>query len=101
MEGRRDPDWDWGHERCQLGEGTQLAGFDVSPRVIGFLGYDPRPPATSLGEALARQRAGQGLSQKEVARVLEVDPSTLAKWKREQRIPTGRFRVRVDRFLNQ
>src|SRR5258707_3412876 len=29
VEGRREPDWDRGNERCQLVKRTQRAGFDV------------------------------------------------------------------------
>jgi DNA-binding transcriptional regulator YiaG len=82
-------------------KGHSKPGLEFWPRVIQFLGYDPRPPATSLGDRLTQRREGQGLSQKELACALEVDPNTLARWERKQRVPTGKFRVRVDRFLSQ
>ena len=65
------------------------------PGIIWFLGYDPRPTPMSLGAALKQHRAGQGISQKEFARVLRVDPSTLAKWERNERAPAGEFLARV------
>jgi transcriptional regulator with XRE-family HTH domain len=59
------------------------------PLVIRFLGYDPRPAANSVGKALVRLREGQGVSQKRLAAMLRVDPSTLARWEREERVPGG------------
>jgi len=63
------------------------ARFRLSP------GYKP------LAEQLARQRTSQGLSQKESARELGVDPGTLAKWEQGKRAPQGHFPGgRVKRF---
>jgi transcriptional regulator with XRE-family HTH domain len=55
-------------------------------------------------DRMARNRArryyeGAGFSQKESARELAVDPSTLAKWEQGKREPAGAFFVRVKRFL--
>lgn len=54
--------------------------FRWLPAIVDFLGYDPRPQPTTIGQALIRHREGQGLSQREFAAQLGVDPSTLAKW---------------------
>jgi transcriptional regulator with XRE-family HTH domain len=40
-----------------------------------------------------------GLSQKEAARRIGVDASTLARWERGEREPLGALRARVDMFL--
>jgi transcriptional regulator with XRE-family HTH domain len=40
-----------------------------------------------------------GLSQKEAAHILGVDPGTLARWERGEREPTGAFLDSVTRFL--
>jgi site-specific DNA recombinase len=69
------------------------------PAIIKFLGYDPLPAANTLGEQLVRQRRSLGLSQKESAQGLGVDPGTLARWERGEREPTGAFAVRVQRFV--
>ena len=45
------------------------------PAIIRFLGYDPQPIARTIGEALKRHRTGQALTQQELARRLDVDPS--------------------------
>jgi DNA-binding transcriptional regulator YiaG len=69
------------------------------PAIIRFLGYNPLPEASALAEQLVRQRTTLGLSQKEAAKVLSVDPSTLARWERRERKPTGGFLDRVNRSL--
>ena len=70
------------------------------PAIIRFLGYNPLPAAHTLSERLVRQRKSLGLSQKESAERLGVDPSTLAKWERGEREPAGRFVDIVKRFLD-
>jgi len=70
------------------------------PAIIDFLGYDPLPQAHTLAEQLVRQRSSLGLSQKESAGRLGVDPSTLAKWERGERELAGRFLDIVKRFLD-
>jgi len=48
---------------------------------------------------LVRRRTGLGVSQKESAHRIGVDPGTLARWERGEREPAGAFLVRVKRFL--
>jgi predicted transcriptional regulator len=69
------------------------------PGILRFLGYDPRPEATTLGAALVRHRQGRGQSQRQLAAVLDVDPATLANWERGARQPTGRFLTRANEVL--
>jgi len=70
------------------------------PGIIDFLGHNPLPSATTgWGERLVQRRMILGLSQKEAAKRLGIDPSTLARWERGERVPTGGFRPRVMRFL--
>jgi transcriptional regulator with XRE-family HTH domain len=51
--------------------------------------------------ALVQRRTALGLSQKEAAKRMGVDPGTLAKWERGEREPVGRFLEAVERFLNR
>jgi transcriptional regulator with XRE-family HTH domain len=50
------------------------------PAVIRFLGYDPSPEPASLGERIQAARRREGLSQKELARKLRLDPATIWRW---------------------
>jgi len=71
------------------------------PAIIRFLGYNPLPEGNGWGERLVRQRTTLGLSQKEAAQRLGVDPGTLARWERGEREPTGAVLGRVKRSLDQ
>jgi len=70
------------------------------PRVIAFLKRDPRPAPNSIGQALARFRQSTGQTQKQLARLLSVDPSTLAQWERGESRPSPRFFKRVEFILS-
>jgi transcriptional regulator with XRE-family HTH domain len=73
--------------------------FRYMPAIIRFLGYNPLPEVNGWGERLVRQRTIFGLTQKESAKRLDVDPRTLAKWERGERESAGEFAKRVERFL--
>lgn len=66
------------------------------PNIIRFLGYDPIAKGETVGQTLKQYRRRQGVSQKELAPWLRVDPGTLARWEREERVPTGEYRRRID-----
>ena len=70
------------------------------PAIIGFLGYNPLPPAHTLAERLVRHRTTLGLTQEQSAKCIGLDPGTLAHWERDEREPTGAFMLRVNTFLN-
>jgi transcriptional regulator with XRE-family HTH domain len=59
--------------------------------VVRFLGFNPLPTGSTIGEQLVACRKSRGLTQKDFARELGVDPSTLARWERGERKPAGRF----------
>jgi transcriptional regulator with XRE-family HTH domain len=55
---------------------------EYMPAIIQFLSYNPLPPAQTLAEQLVRHRTSLGLTQKEAAARLGLDPGTLARWER-------------------
>ncbi|MCW5982727.1 MAG: helix-turn-helix transcriptional regulator [Bryobacteraceae bacterium] len=69
------------------------------PAILRFLGYNPLPEGKTLAEKLVRYRTSLGMSQKEAAQEIGVDPGTLAKWERGERQPTGELLLRVMQFL--
>lgn len=69
------------------------------PHVIRFLGYDPQRQSETIGQALKRHRPIQGIPQRELGSRLGVDPGTLGRWKRGERMPTGKYRVLVEAWL--
>ena len=56
------------------------------PAVLCFLGYDPMPEPQSLGEQVRIKRIRLGLSQKELARELDVDESSVWRVEHDQRL---------------
>jgi transcriptional regulator with XRE-family HTH domain len=62
--------------------GRSRPGLYLWPKVIEFLGYDPRPVPRNLGERLHRWRQERGISQEGMAKKLGVDPGTLSNWEK-------------------
>ena len=52
-----------------------------------------------MAQQLVRRRTTLGITQEDSAKRLGVDPSTLARWERGQREPTGTLLNRVKQFL--
>jgi transcriptional regulator with XRE-family HTH domain len=69
--------------------------------LLQSLRKQPAEPIVSDDRTLVRQRTSLGLSQKESAERLGVDPSTLARWERGEREPVGAFLGRVKVFLQE
>ena len=57
------------------------------PGIISFLGYDPSPAPTSIGEQLLAYRRCRGLSRKALAKIAEIDEATLWRWETGEREP--------------
>jgi len=69
------------------------------PGAIAFLGYDWRDADESFGNRLRHGRTAAGMSIKELAAVLRVDPSTIQKWETSLHIPSTRYRARLDDWI--
>ena len=69
------------------------------PAIIRFLGYNPLPRPSAIGEQLVWRRTSLGISQKALAARLEVDPTTLARWERGERKPVGEILACVESFV--
>jgi transcriptional regulator with XRE-family HTH domain len=70
------------------------------PKVIQFLGYDPYTIKETLGGRIKRARQVLGMTQKELARKLGVDPGTLGKWERGERKPSNEMEEKATQLLN-
>ena len=84
--------WNWENDWA-------LPELRFMPAILAFLGYDPRPKAATTGKQLVRFREGRGWTRNRLAAELKVDPSTLARWEREERLPWGPYVERVTRCL--
>jgi transcriptional regulator with XRE-family HTH domain len=58
--------------------------FRFFPGIIRFLGYDPSPEPTTLPERIIAKRRREGISQRELARKLRLDPTTVQVWERDE-----------------
>ena len=68
--------------------------------VVRFLGYSPFRECDTMAQQLLSHRKTLGITQESFARLLGVDPTTLAKWERGEREPKGRYLARVRRSLD-
>jgi len=85
--------WNWENNRA-----TPALRF--VPRIIEFLGYTPddTKPET-LGQKIVAFRRRRGLTQKDLAWRLGVDPSTIASWERGEQRPSKRLAQRLNLIL--
>jgi transcriptional regulator with XRE-family HTH domain len=65
------------------------------PRILRFLETDPRAKGKALPERLKAAREALGLTQRQLAQRLKVDPSTVWKWERGRTEPPVQFWPRI------
>ena len=70
-------------------------------KVIEFLGYVPFSPGESFPERLKAYRRVNGLSQRQLALELGVDPTTVMKWEAETSKPMRKTRERVEGVIDR
>ena len=68
------------------------------PAICGFLGYAPWEPPEGFAAWLRQARRGSGLSRRNLAARIGVDPTTVDRWERGQGSPTAESRRRVLRW---
>jgi DNA-binding transcriptional regulator YiaG len=70
------------------------------PAAIAFLGYDWRNMDGTFSNRLRIARTAAGLTIRQLAGHLCVDPSTLQEWEANAHIPSRRHRVQIEDWLN-
>jgi DNA-binding XRE family transcriptional regulator len=77
----------WERNRCQ-------PKLYLNPKIVRFLGCNPFPANEnpSIIEPIKAYRLIHGLSQKKMAKVLGIDPTTLARWENGRGKPSRRVR---------
>ena len=71
------------------------------PRIINFLGCDPFVPLPeSIGDRLLKYRKSNGVSQKELAKRIGIDPTTLSRLERGTARTHAHIMERVSAFLD-
>jgi transcriptional regulator with XRE-family HTH domain len=72
------------------------------PAIIGFVGYDPNPEPETFAERIRAARRREGLSQRELARKLGLDPTTVQAWEAgEVRKPYPRFSRLFEEYVEE
>ncbi len=79
--------------------GLATPNLRAIPGVLQFLGYDPIETGSTLGERIRAARRRLGLSHADLAKRLEVDPSTVLDWETGRHRPSQRCRDRIAEFL--
>ena len=80
-------------------KGRRSPAISYMPKIVEFLGYNPLSEGATLAERLVNYRKARGLRQKDFARQLRIDPSTLASYEQENQ-PLDNYRILVEKFLN-
>ena len=82
-------------------KGRTSPRLQLMPRIIEFLRYKPFDDNSELlGDKIVAMRRRLGMHQKDLARQLGVDPSTLARWERGKGHPDASHEPILSRFLN-
>jgi len=70
------------------------------PNIISFLGYNPVGAMDgSLGDQLRSFRVLNGLSSKELGKLLRVDASTIRSWETNMIIPSAKNLKKIDKMI--
>jgi len=81
-------------------ENNRGPAINMIPKIIQFLEYNPfNNKFNTLGEKIKWYRKQRGMSQKQLAKRLDVDPTTLARWERSESEPNGMLKEQVNLFL--
>lgn len=77
--------------------GATSPNLRLLPKVLNYLGRDPRTASTpeALGVLLRRARTAAGLSIEELASTWSVDPTTIWKWEHGRTRPRIQHRARI------
>lgn len=71
--------------------GYKMPQIYLLPKIINFIGYCPYDLEIPIAQKLVIWRSFNGLSQKRMAALLEIDPTTLAKWEQGKKKPNKNF----------
>ena len=76
-------------------KGHSLPALCHMARIVEFLGFDPLSEGDDFAGKLLHHRKLRGMSQKQFAAQIGVDPGTLARWERGERQPDEKLLRKV------
>lgn len=71
------------------------------PRVITWLGYDPRKLGNTIGEQIRWLRRSRGISQRELAEMVGTDPTSVSRWEEGKRAPSRKHMARLRKLSHE
>lgn len=77
---------------------TTEPGVTHVPKILAFLGYDPRPEPQDLPGRCRWRREAMGLTQKDLALQLGLDPSSICRFE-SRKLGGRKVRELVERFV--
>ena len=69
------------------------------PKIMDFMGCCPIHYAKSFGDLLLLYRTHKGLSHRQLAKKLKVDPGTISRWESGVRNPYKKHQNRINKFF--
>ncbi|HKZ19449.1 MAG TPA: helix-turn-helix transcriptional regulator [Acidimicrobiia bacterium] len=70
------------------------------PRIVRFLGYLPRRAPESFTDRFALYRRSKGLTQRQLAARLGIDPTTVGRWESGRGLPSDRLKRRAELLIS-
>ncbi|MGH9867493.1 MAG: helix-turn-helix domain-containing protein [Candidatus Polarisedimenticolia bacterium] len=70
------------------------------PRIVRFLGYLPRRAPESFADSFALYRRSKGLTQRQLAARLGIDPTTVGRWESGRGLPSDRLKRRAELLIS-
>ena len=71
------------------------------PKIIEFLGYNPHETIPgAFADKIKDYRRIRGISQKKLAHLVGLDPSTVSNWERGENQPSKRLLDKLNSFFN-
>jgi len=81
---------------CNWEKGLTTPRLYLMPKIIDFMGYDPLDfEVITFGQKIKRYRVERGLSLKKLAKLVDVDPGTIARWERGEVEPRRKLKGRL------
>lgn len=66
-----------------------------SPKIVGYLGYDPHPVPACFSESVHALRRHLGLNRQQFAKQLGVDAKSVLNWEMARTVPFPKVRMRL------
>lgn len=69
------------------------------PNIINFIGHDPFLPSGDFVSKVKHYRITHGYTRCELAKILQLEESVLARWENHRTVPSERLKIRVQNII--